>query len=663
MLAAALIDSLVQSAEQQTQQHELKYGARTVSSAVLDQARGGDDYVALLDQGGHRVLASSAGFTAQARRDLGISAALALVRSGRPYALGNVMPYGSTGVVDGAVSFPTRYGERILLTGLPPAGLNLLLGSELERIPGVQGARNYILDGSLRVIASTDPALRPGYQFTQRAVVAALKRTSVDTGSRYYDQVRLSDSTWRMVLVAPDGELFAPVSGLRKWVPWGIFAAFAFAAALALALGAAMLRFAAGRLSATERDALSERRRLEHQLAQKQRLESLGQLAGGVAHDFNNLLSVIMNYARFVGEEVTAAAAEDAERWSPVASDVAEIEGASRRAAALTRQLLAFARKEVTHPEVVGLNDVVREAQQLLERTLGEHIELRFELAEELDDVVADPGQMGQVLINLAVNARDAMPDGGTLTIETSNLDVDSSYASARPELTPGRYVRLRVSDTGVGMDADALEHAFEPFFTTKSHGAGTGLGLATIYGIVTQGGGHVSLYSEPGVGTTCTILHPATDQQGPVRDRSDAQEQRGHGEVILIVEDEDGIREVASRILTRRGYRVLAAAGGQEAVEIAREHPGRIDLLMTDVIMPRMLGTEVALRVSAERPHVRVMFMSGYAQSVLDANGSVPDGVVLLEKPFTEQNLLAKVREALALDPGEVTVTSWLAY
>jgi CheY-like chemotaxis protein len=255
---------------------------------------------------------------------------------------------------------------------------------------------------------------------------------------------------------------------------------------------------------------------------------------------------------------------------------------------------------------------------------------------------------MAQVLINLAVNARDAMPTGGALVIETANVDVDESYASTRPGLRPGRYVRLRVSDNGKGMDATTLEHAFEPFFTTKAKGEGTGLGLATVYGIVTQSGGHAQLYSERGVGTTCSIMLPATEQPADVSGRPVSSEHRGSGELVLLVEDEDGIREVARRILERRGYRVLTAADGHEAVSLARAHEGPIDLLITDVIMPRMLGKEVAEQILALRPDTRVMYMSGYAQPILGEGDNLPKGMILLEKPFTEHVLLTKAREAL---------------
>jgi signal transduction histidine kinase len=393
---------------------------------------------------------------------------------------------------------------------------------------------------------------------------------------------------------------------------------------------------------------VTDRERLTRQLAQAQRLESLGQLAGGVAHDFNNLLSVILNYALFVKDELAGAAADGVERLSAAQADLEEIERAAQRAAGLTHQLLAFARREVVHPEVMSLGDVVGETEQLLRRTLGEHIELTRVLSDDPWPIVADPGQIEQVLVNLAVNARDAMPTGGTLVIETANVEVDESYASSRPGMSPGRYVRLRVSDTGEGMDRITLEHAFEPFFTTKPKGQGTGLGLATVYGIVTQSGGHAQLYSEPGVGTTCSIMFPATERPAESGGPAPSEEPCGRGELVLLVEDENGIREVARRILERRGYRVIAAADGYEALELARNLEGPIDLLITDVIMPHMLGKDVAERVLELRPETRVMYMSGYAEPILGAGEAIPAGMVLLEKPFTEHLLLTKAREAL---------------
>ncbi|MGH2871980.1 MAG: ATP-binding protein [Solirubrobacteraceae bacterium] len=401
---------------------------------------------------------------------------------------------------------------------------------------------------------------------------------------------------------------------------------------------------------------VTERERLQRQLAQMQRLESLGQLAGGVAHDFNNLLAVIVNYAAFVEERVADAARIDRDRWGPVRSDVVQIVDAAKRAGRLTHQLLAFARREVIVPEVVAVNAVITGTEELLRRTLGEHIQLTLLLAEDLEQVVADPGNLEQVLLNLSVNARDAMPDGGTLVIETANVEVDASMAASRPGLTPGVFVRLRVSDTGAGMDRATAEHAFEPFFTTKAEGQGTGLGLATVYGIVTQLGGVVRLYSEPGIGTTCTVLLPATAQRAAGTASAAAERPDGAGRTILVVEDEDAIREVTRRILSRRGFTVMPCADGREAVDLARAHNGPIDVLITDVIMPGMMGREVVERVAELRPSIRVIYMSGYAEPILDSRRTLPSDTILLEKPFNESELLAKVSEALHR-PGQTTV------
>jgi PAS domain S-box-containing protein len=394
----------------------------------------------------------------------------------------------------------------------------------------------------------------------------------------------------------------------------------------------------------------AERERLEAQLHQAQRLESLGQLAGGVAHDFNNLLGAILNYAAFVEEEVAAAAAgPNGESWLPVCADIEQIRRAAERATKLTHQLLAFGRREIVQPQVLNLNDIVIEIEQLLRRTLGEHIQLRTDLATGLCPVLADPGQIEQVLVNLAVNARDAMPGGGVLTIDTGNLTVDDDYTYQHPVVKTGQYVRLRVSDTGTGMPKHVLDRVFEPFFTTKPKGEGTGLGLATVYGIVTQADGRVRVYSEPGHGTTVTALFPTTDQVPlPARSGGPAGRHPRGGETVLVVEDEDAMREVTRRILSRNGYQVLAAANGDEAVEFARHHPGGVDLLLTDVIMPRMLGKEVANRLRALRPGIRILYMSGYAHPVLTSQGTLDPGVILIEKPFTESTLLGKINEVL---------------
>ena len=391
----------------------------------------------------------------------------------------------------------------------------------------------------------------------------------------------------------------------------------------------------------------AERERLVGQLHQSQRLESLGQLAGGVAHDFNNLLGAILNYAAFVEEEV-AAAGRPGQDWAAVGRDVEQIRRAAERATNLTHQLLAFGRREIVQPQVLTLNAIVVEVEQLLRRSLGEHIELTTTLAPSLWPVLADPGQLEQVLVNLAVNARDAMPGGGTLTIDTANVDVDDDYVNTRHGLKTGRHVRLRVSDTGTGIPKHVLARVFEPFFTTKPKGEGTGLGLATVYGIITQADGYAELYSEPGLGTTFTALLPVTDRT-PTQTQPAAPTRHARGgETVLVVEDEDAMREVTRRILARNGYHVITAADGAGAVDLAARLEGDIHLLITDVIMPQMLGKEVADRIHATRPGIRTLFMSGYAHPVLANQGTLDPGVTLLEKPFTESGLLTKIKEVL---------------
>ena len=402
---------------------------------------------------------------------------------------------------------------------------------------------------------------------------------------------------------------------------------------------------------AVERERLrtqAERDKLERQLHQSQRLESLGELAGGVAHDFNNLLGVISNYATFVGEEVAREMPD--ERWQAVSDDIEQIKQAAARAAGLTHQLLAFARQEVIQPRVLNINDVVESVEQLLVRTLGEHIELITDLAQDLDLVLADPGQIEQVLVNLAVNARDAMPRGGKLVIQTGSTRVDATMAGqGRP--APGRYVALKVSDTGTGIPKDVLDRVFEPFFSTKPKGEGTGLGLATVYGIIIQAGGDVRIYSEPGIGTILTALLPVTEQTARAGVPPPAEPQRGHGETVLVVEDEAAMREVTRRILDRNGYLVVAAASGHDALVILTGQLERIDVLLTDVIMPQMQGKELADKIRILQPAARVVFMSGYTEGLLSAQGVLDPGVHLVEKPFSEATLLTKLHEILSLD------------
>jgi hypothetical protein len=404
----------------------------------------------------------------------------------------------------------------------------------------------------------------------------------------------------------------------------------------------------------------AERERLQRRQQQSQRLESLGQLVGGVAHDFNNLLNVISGYADFTAEQLQALAEGD-ERIVPVLADVEQVRTAANQAIRVTRQLLTFARSDSVNREVLDLNEVVCSAGQLLRRSLGERIELVIAAAPGLWPVEGDRGQLEQVLVNLAVNARDAMPDGGRLTIATGNTEVDAVYAEQRPHLNPGSYCRLTVSDTGTGMDAETIERVFEPFFSTKPRGRGTGLGLATVYGIVSGLGGTIDIYSEVGLGTTMNVLLPVAGRppqprsgaadDGAAHDgaASPAASPAGHGEVILLVEDEASLRTMASRILARNGYQVREAGDGAAAVRLAGDPAQRIDLLVTDMVMPGMLGNEVVDRIRAVRAGLPAVFITGYAQQVLDFHGIPAPELEIVQKPFTESALLSRVRRALS--------------
>jgi PAS domain S-box-containing protein len=409
---------------------------------------------------------------------------------------------------------------------------------------------------------------------------------------------------------------------------------------------------AAGTVSATDAHVPDEdRERLRAQMEQARRLEGLGRLAGGVAHDFNNLIAVILNYAEFVGEEIDAAAQYDARpQWTAASQDIGQIRRAAERAAGLTRQLLSFARREVIQPQVVDLNDLLDNMAGVLRRTLGANLGLVTNLAAGLPPILVDPGQLDQVILNLAVNARDAMPDDGTLTITTDSLQVDRAYAAEWSSVLPGHYVRITIADTGSGMPAEVIKHAFEPFYTTKNKGEGSGLGLATVYGAVTQAEGHVRIESESHRGTTFTILLPVTTQPATEAVQTARSRDSSHGLTALIVEDEDALREVTRRLLTRHGYTVITATDGVDAITVAAGYEGTIDLLLTDVIMPQMLGKEAAEKIQQDRPGIRVLYMSGYAQPILASQGRLDPDVTLLDKPFTERELLDKVNEVLAL-------------
>jgi PAS domain S-box-containing protein len=408
------------------------------------------------------------------------------------------------------------------------------------------------------------------------------------------------------------------------------------------------------RLEAELQQAQQDRERavLEAQLHQSQRLESIGQLAGGIAHDFNNLLAGIMNYAALVaaglGDLTARLGVESDEAAVTLARDVAEITNVATRAAQLTHQLLIFSHREVVKPEVLDLNTIVVDMEKLLRSTIGEAVDLRTHLGRTVPRTRVDRGQIEQVLMNLAVNARDAMAGSGRLRIETASFEANADYAGQHG-LNPGLYARLTVSDTGPGLAPEVAIRAFEPFFTTKQKGDGSGLGLATVYGIVTQAGGDVVIYSEAGLGATIRVDLPATqDDADPAHATPRERPLTSQGETILLVEDERIVREPARRMLVRHGYTVLTAANADEALRIAQGHPEEIQLLLTDVVMPGHSGKDLAADLTDLRAGVKVLYMSGYSHDVIVHEGALEDGVNLIEKPFAANSLLRKVREVL---------------
>ena len=386
---------------------------------------------------------------------------------------------------------------------------------------------------------------------------------------------------------------------------------------------------------------ITERRVLEEQLRMAQRLDAVGRLAGGVAHDFNNMLGVIIGYSELL---------EDAQGLTEVQNkQVKEIKKTADRAAATTRQLLAFSRKQILQPRVLNLNELAAAVGKLLRRLIGENVELVINAASDLGRVKADPSQMEQVIMNLAINARDAMPQGGKLVIETANADLDGDYAAGHPPVQPGPYVMLAVSDTGCGMDAETKAHIFEPFFTTKELGKGTGLGLSIVYGVVKQSNGYILAYSEPGQGTTFKIYLPRVEESpDTMASRAPKLLLVGGTETILLVEDESSLRSIARAFLEGKGYTILEAQSGQEAVEIARQHRGQIHLLLTDVIMPGMSGRELAEALAGSRAGIKLLYMSGYTDELVKQHGILNPGLQLLEKPFTRESLLSRVRAVL---------------
>jgi len=391
----------------------------------------------------------------------------------------------------------------------------------------------------------------------------------------------------------------------------------------------------------TERKRAEEdQAKLEGQLQQSQKMESVGRLAGGVAHDFNNMLGVILGHVELAMEAVDSA--------HPIFADLCEIQKAGRRSAELTNQLLAFARKQTVAPKVLDLNQTVASMLKMLQRLIGEDIDLAWLPNTSLWSVKADPSQIDQILANLCVNARDAIADTGKVTIETGNKVFDEDYCARHAGYVPGDYVRLAVSDDGCGMDKETQLHLFEPFFTTKPVGQGTGLGLATVYGIVKQNNGFLNLYSEPGHGTTFRIYLPRhVDAAVAVEEGQEKPATRG-SETILVVEDEPAILSLTKTMLERLGYQVLAASTPVEAIRMAAEYSGQIHLLMTDVVMPEMNGRDLASKLSSTFPHLKKLYMSGYTANVIAHHGVLDEGVLFIQKPFSKNDLARWIRAAL---------------
>jgi signal transduction histidine kinase len=407
--------------------------------------------------------------------------------------------------------------------------------------------------------------------------------------------------------------------------------------------------FAPGVLVHTVRD-LTRQRRLEDQLAQAQKMEAVGQLAGGVAHDFNNLLTVIMSYSSMLLMDMEAA--------NPMRGDIQEISNAAARAATLTRQLLAFSRKQVLQMQAVNVNEVVTHVEKMLRRLIGEDISLSTHLDPDLAHINGDSGQLEQVLLNLAVNARDAMPNGGALTIATGNVDLSDEHGDRHMGAAPGKYVMLAVTDTGGGMSKEVQQRLFEPFYTTKGPGKGTGLGLSTVHGIVKQSGGDVYVYSELGHGTTFKVYFPRLSAEAELiatTAEHAAITPRGT-ETVLLAEDDEALRALGERVLSAFGYNVLVARTGAEALRIVAEHKGRIDLVATDVVMPEMNGSQLVAKVLKARPGIRVLFMSGYTDDEVVRRGVIDGQTAFLQKPFTPDLLAQKVRQVLDLPAPATT-------
>jgi PAS domain S-box-containing protein len=533
---------------------------------------------------------------------------------------------GSEFPAEASISKFEAAGEKIMTVRLRDVSERYATDQRLRQMAAiVQSSQDAIIseDFSGRIV-SWNPGAERMYGYTAAEVLGLDARMLLPSGAK--DEVAENIAKARAGLSATAETLRQPKDGKP----------------LEVALTISPIRDSHGKITGLvtiARD-ITERKRLEGQLLHSQKMEAVGRLAGGVAHDFNNLLSIIVGHGFLIQSSTPDG--------NPIRNAADEIMQAAERASTLTRQLLAFSRKQVLRPEVLDLNEVLAGLGKMVPRLIGEDIDVLVVPCPELQRVKADPGQLEQVIMNLVVNARDAMPDGGKLTIETANVHFEEE-ASLRHLVPGGDYVMLAVSDTGHGMDAATRSRIFEPFFTTKEAGKGTGLGLATVHGIVNQSNGHIWVYSEPGQGTTFKIYFPATADKPIQRQPVKPVPTLCGRETLLLAEDEAGLRELLTHILRDRGYDVLAACDGVEALQLAREHRGPIDLLLTDVVMPRMRGQVLAEELSRLYPAMAIIYMSGYTDNALTHQDSMPKGSAFLPKPFTPDVLLRRIQEVLS--------------
>jgi len=554
---------------------------------------------------------------------------------------------------------PTSTGRIILVYDNKQAGFLIYVaryrrGLPTETVDDRRAALEGFVYGSFRADDLLHAVLagekRPGIRYEVFAgpepkAEALLHRSDPDNtnttraGLKGRTSFEVAGFTWTLSMTALPG--FDAGSGPNRAALFLVTGLIVSGALFAVTRSEVNARAAAERAAADLRRAAAQQRRLEEQLIQSQKMEGIGRLAGGVAHDFNNLLTAILGYAELMESQL--------EGDEGLRSELREIRLAGERAAALTRQLLAFSRRQVLQPRTLDLNTVVSDVERMLARLIGEDVTLVTRLEPALGSAKADPGQIEQVIMNLAVNARDAMPEGGTLTFATANAVLDADFVAVHPGAIAGPYVALTVTDTGTGMTDEVRSHAFEPFFTTKEKGKGTGLGLATAYGIVKQSGGYITVDSDAGRGTTFQIYLPRVEGTAVVQERAVSSSLLPTGtETILLVEDEAGVRRLSLTVLETQGYLVLEAASGDRALQVARSQTGPIHLVVTDVVMPGMSGRELWDRLKVLRPDSRVLFMSGYTDDVIARHGVLEPGIAFLQKPFTPLSLAQKVRQVL---------------